>query len=238
MAKGPLAARLSDGVLEHIQAGTVAETNVVIENTGTSPWGIGVVLSYHWLDDLDNMLIWDGERTPLPPVVVPGEQISVGARVRAPVPPGRYKLAFDLVAEGVVWFSALGAPLQPAPVEVVPRRGTAQLDLPPFVEPAGDFLERAGALHAEGYAVVGGSIAWDSQLGRRAPHELAPYAVGSGRNPNFAHPLICPSVLEGVTLQRLPDIAGLPAFAAPTSDTWMYDGRLVLHIRPHSATGE
>lgn len=230
MAKGPLAARLGDWALEGVQAGTIAETTVVIENVGMSEWGSDVMLSYHWVDSLGNTLIWDGERTALPSVVSPGEQIAVQAHVRAPVPPGRYNLAFDLVAEPIIWFSELGMSLRSVLVEVAPRGGRPQLDLPPFVEASEDFWERASALHAEGYAVVSGSIAWEGHLGRRAPGALAPYAPGSGRNPSFAHPLICPSVLEGIGLQRLPDIEDLPAFAAPSFDTWMYDGRLVLHV--------
>ena len=34
--------------------------------------------------------------------------------------------------------------------------------------------------------------------------------------------------MDGVTLERLPDVAGLPAFAAPVAEPWVYDGRIVL----------
>ena len=53
-----------------------------------------------------------------------------------------------------------------------------------------------------------------------------------GRIPGFAHPLVCPSVLDGIELERLPDVAGLPAFAAPADEPWVYDGRVVLRARP------
>jgi len=33
---------------------------------------------------------------------------------------------------------------------------------------------------------------------------------------------------------RLEDIAGLPAFAAPLGEPWLYDGRVVLRARPRS----
>ena len=46
--------------------------------------------------------------------------------------------------------------------------------------------------------------------------------------PGFPAPLICPSVVDGVELERLPDIAGLPAYAAPTNEPWIYDGRITL----------
>jgi hypothetical protein len=38
-------------------------------------------------------------------------------------------------------------------------------------------------------------------------------------------------VLDGVSLERLTDVAGLPAFAAPRDEPWLYDGRIVLQVR-------
>jgi hypothetical protein len=87
------------------------------------------------------------------------------------------------------------------------------------------------AAHAEGYGVVAGAIDWVGGATRRRPHELEPYLPGGGRQPAFAAPLICPSVLGGVTLERLADVAGLPAFAAPRDEPWVYDGRIVLQVR-------
>ena len=84
------------------------------------------------------------------------------------------------------------------------------------------------AAHAEGFAVVAGAIAWE---GRRRPHALAAYEPGPGRIPGFGAPLLCPSVLPGIELDRLDDVAGLPAFAAPRSEPWVYDGRIVLRVR-------
>ena len=101
-----------------------------------------------------------------------------------------------------------------------------------WVEPTSDWQERVDAAHAEGYAVVAGSIDWLGGLTRRRPRALESYLPGSGRIPGFAHPLVCPSVLDGVDLDRLPDLAGLPAFAAPASEPWVYDGRIVLQARP------
>jgi hypothetical protein len=102
------------------------------------------------------------------------------------------------------------------------------------VEPAPDWAERVAAAHAEGYGVVAGTIEWEGGLGRRRPKALEPYAPGPGRVPGFSHPLLCPSVLEGVVLGRLEDVAGLPAFAAPVDEPWLYDGRIVLRARSRS----
>jgi hypothetical protein len=101
--------------------------------------------------------------------------------------------------------------------------------LPPNVEPAADWSERVRGAHADGYGVVGGAIDWAD--GRR-PRALAAYAPGAGRIPGFAGALICPSVLPGIELERLADVAGLPAYAAPRDEPWVYDGRAVLRVRP------
>ncbi len=226
-SKGPLAVRWGEWTLEEPHAGAVSVARVEIENVGTVPWRDDVRLAYHWLDDRDNPIVWDGERTHFP-LVAPGERVTVEAPVRAPIPPGRYRFALDLVAEFRAWFAELGSEPVSAEVEVKPRDGVPHTDLPPGVEPAADRDELVRAAHAEGYGIVAGTIDW---TGRRRPRELAPYAPGPGRIPGFSYPLICPSVLDGIVLDRLPDVAGLPAFAAPTEEPWVYDGRVVLRVR-------
>jgi hypothetical protein len=232
MTKGPLAVRWGDWTLAAPHAGAVTTAQVELENTGAVSWRDPVLLSYHWLDLRGNPIIWDGERTPLP-LVEPGERVSVEACVRAPIPPGRYRFALDLVAERRIWFSELGSESVSAEVEVLPRGDRGQAELPPWVEPSEDWRKRVDAAHAEGYAVVAGSVEWLGSLARRRPKALGPYEPGSGRIPGFAHPLVCPSVLEGVELERVADVAGLPAFAAPAAEPWVYDGRIVLRVRPH-----
>jgi hypothetical protein len=46
--------------------------------------------------------------------------------------------------------------------------------------------------------------------------------------PGFGAALLAPSVLPGIELERLGDIAGLPAYAAPRDEPWIYDGRIIL----------
>lgn len=231
MTKGPLAVRWWDWTLDEPRAGAVGLARVEFENAGTVAWRETIRLAYHWLDDRGNPIVWDGERTELP-LVAPGERVTVEARIRAPIPPGRYRFALDLVAEHRAWFSELGSELASAEVEVRPRAGTAHSDLPAWVEAHADRTERVGAAHAEGYGVVAGAIEWVGGLGHRRPRTLAPYLPGPGRIPGFPHPLLCPSVLAGIELERLPDVAGLPAFAAPAEEPWVYDGRIVLAVRP------
>jgi hypothetical protein len=228
---GPLAVRWGDWALEEAHAGTVSTAQVTLANAGTVPWRGGILLGYHWLDARDNPIVWDGERSPLP-VVAPGESVTVEARVRAPMPPGRYRLALDLVAEHRAWFSELGSATVSAEVEVAPRGGEHHAVLPDWVEPAPDWAEQVATAHAEGFGVVAGAIDWEPGLGRRRPRALAPYEPGTGgRTPGFSHPLLCPSVIDGVALEPLPDVGGLPAFAAPAEEPWLYDGRIVLRAR-------
>jgi hypothetical protein len=231
VAKGPLAVRWLDWTLDPVEAGTLRTAHVELENAGSVRWRNGIRLSYHWLDERGNPLVWDGERTELPRLA-PGERGAVEARVRAPIPPGRYRLSLDLVAELRAWFSELGGETLEAPVEVLPRRGAGRVELPAWVEPSPGWRERVEAAHAEGFAAVAGAVAWDGGMLHPRPRALDPYRPGPGRIPGFAHPLLCPSVLDGVVLERLPDLAGLPAFAAPADEPWVYDGRIVLDARP------
>jgi hypothetical protein len=65
---------------------------------------------------------------------------------------------------------------------------------------------------------------------RRARAELEPWAPGSGRNPSFGHPLLCPSVLAGVDPAWHDDVRGLPALQPP-AEPWLFDGRIVVRLR-------
>lgn len=233
MTKGPLGVAWGAWKLDEPQAGAFGLATIELENTGTVAWGETVLLAYHWLDTRDNPIVWDGYRSALPRVA-PGERVTVEARVRAPIPPGRYRFSPDLVVEHRAWVSQLGSPLATAEVEVFPRRGTPHAELPAWVSPAADWHDRVAAAHAEGYGVVAGSVEWLGGASRRRPHELEPYSSGSGRITGFSHPLLCPSVLDGITLDRLPDVAGLPAYAAPLDEPWIFDMRIVLRADPRA----
>lgn len=212
------------------QAGTRSTVRLEIENAGAARWRDGVSVAYHWLDGRGNAIVWDGLRTPAPPLD-PGERAPVDVALRAPIPPGRYRLAFDMVAEHRAWFSELGSDMLALDLDVLPRAAEARAELPEEVEPAPDWAERVRAAHAEGYAVVAGAVEWGGRLLAPRPRELAPYEPGVGRVPGFAAPLLCPSVVPGVTLERLGEAAGLPAYAAPRDEPWVYDGRIVLRVR-------
>src|SRR6185437_9305349 len=150
MSQGPLAVSWGEPPAVHPRAGTLTRVPVELENAGTAAWHSGVFVAYHWLDDRDNPIVWDGLRT-APPPLAPGERTTVEARLRAPIPPGRYRLAFDVVAEHRGWFSELGSPTLSLDLDVAARDDEAVSELPPEVEPAADYAERVRAAHAEGY---------------------------------------------------------------------------------------
>ena len=231
MAKGPLAVRWGDWKLDEPHAGAVGRVRVELENAGTVRWRDSIRLAYHWLDDRGNPIVWDGIRTPLPELE-PGGRATIDARVRGPIPPGRYRFALDVVAEYRAWFSELGSESPTLDVDVLPRNGTPRAERPTWIEVPAEAERRIADAHAEGYAVVAGAVEWIGGLGRRRPRALGPYEPGPGRVPNFPHALLCPSVLDGVELEPLGDVAGLPAFAAPAAETWLYDGRIVLRAHP------
>ena len=216
---GPLAVRWLAYELEPVQAGSPARARVALENAGLAAWD-ELKLSYHWLDPLGNAILWDGIRTDLG-VVEPGGRAEPAVALRGPIPPGRYRLAFDLVVEHRYWLAELGN--QPLELEVEVRRRDASgavAHLPETVEPAPDWHERVLAAHEEGFGAVGGSV-----------DGLAAYPAG-GRNPAFSEPLACPSLLP--PLEPNCEVAGLPAWTPEGDEPWIYDGRIVVKARRRS----
>ena len=232
---GPLVARwlAVEGVPG--QAGTLAHASVEVENAGSAPWRTrgpeeGHFLSYHWLDGRGNPIVWDGIRTPLEDAVAPGTTLRQRMAIRAPIPPGSYRLAVDIVEEHRFWLAELGVEPFERGAEVGRRDASgARHYLGEDTEPAPDWAERARTLHEEGYAAVGGAIE-----ARRAPAGLEEYApeAGSGRRPGFRHPLVCPSLLP--PLEPNDEVAGLPAYRPDEDEPWMFDGRLRITLRSRS----
>ena len=212
---GPLAVRWLGCDLEAVQAGALTGAHVVLENAGSAAWR-DLNISYHWLDDRGNPIVWDGIRHAVD--AEPGERVECDLEVRGPIPPGAYTLALDLVDEHRFWLAELGN-YTPALTVAVGRRDASGARL--FGAEAD--AEQLRAAHEEGYAAVGGSIDM-----RRLPSELAPYAPGGGRNPSFEHPLVCPSLLP--PLEPNDEVGGLPAWHPEGDEPWIYDGRIRLRL--------
>lgn len=96
-----------------LTANQVVSVPISMTNTGTVTCPQGganpVYLSYHWLNSLGQTLVWDGLRTALPNDVATDQSVSLNANLRAPSTAGSYILVWDMVQEGVTWFSGTGA---------------------------------------------------------------------------------------------------------------------------------
>ena len=253
---GPLAIRWLAYELPELRAGMRANARVRLRNDGSASWRShgksGVQLSYHWLDDRGNAIVWDGPRQPLERPVAPGEEMEADVTVRAPQPPGRYRLAFDLVEEFKFWFAEVGSTPLELDVDVAPRIDERRLAV---VVHGGDDDETAAALAAQEEPLVAEGAAATAHLvpgalpapdwSRRVldahaegfaavggsiesgDRSLRPWAPGGGRNPSFEHPLLLPSLLAGI---EPGEHDGLPAHT-PDEEPWIFDGRIRLRLR-------
>ena len=258
---GPLAVRWLAYALPELRAGTSGSARVRLENAGSATWRsrgeTGVQLSYHWLDDRGNAILWDAPRTAFARPVDPGSTTELELRLSVPQPPGSYRLAFDLVEEHRFWFAEVGStPLELA-VEVRPRIDERRLAA---VVHGGVDPRTAAALAAQDEAVVEtdavatahlvagavpapdwarrildahaeGYVAVGGSLETREK-ALRPWAPGGGRNPAFAGPLLLPSLLHGEPTEHL----GLPAYI-PGEEPWLFDGRIRLRLPPDRPRG-
>ncbi len=254
---GPLAVRWLAVGLPELRAGASATLRVRARNAGSATWRsrgeAGVQASYHWLDPLGNAIVWDGPRTALARPVAPGDEVELALDLRAPRPPGRYRLAVDLVEEFRFWFAEVGsAPLE-LDVDVRPRIDERRLAV---VVHGGADAATSAALAAQEEAVVEADAVatahlvagaepapdWSQRLldahaegfaavgGSLESRErsLRPWAPGGGRNPSFERPLLLPSLLDGLEPTQH---EGLPAYVPDGGEPWIFDGRIRLRLR-------
>jgi hypothetical protein len=252
---GPLAVRWLGYELPRFRAGAEGVVRVSLENAGTAAWRtrgtLGVQLSCHWLDDRGNPIVWDGPRVALTNAIEPGEELQATLTVRAPQPPGRYRLALDLVEELRFWFEEVGSFALALDVAVAPRIDERRLAA---VVHGGADAETAAALAAleeplvtedavaTAHLVAGAIPApdWSRRLldahaeGYAAvggsietrDRGLRAWAPGGGRNPAFTHPLLLPSLLHGI---QPGEHEGLPAYV-PDGEPALFDGRIRLRL--------
>jgi hypothetical protein len=109
-----------------ITAGATTNASVSFTNTGTLTWSAGganpVRFAYHWRNGAcpgTTTAVWDGQRTNLAGNVAQSQTVSgLNATIAAPATPGTYCLQYDLVREGITWFSTQGAAIQTQTVSV------------------------------------------------------------------------------------------------------------------------
>ncbi|MDQ2953212.1 MAG: SpoIID/LytB domain-containing protein, partial [Chloroflexota bacterium] len=107
-----------------VTIGAVVDLSVIVQNLGPRTWPAGganpVHLSYHiYGANSGSLYVWDGARGTLPSDVPANSQVSVPIRVTVPSGVGDYVLAWDLVQEGVAWFSTVNVPQKREPFAVV-----------------------------------------------------------------------------------------------------------------------
>lgn len=109
---------------------SVNQVPVSLTNEGRLTWDSTTSppfsLSYHWLTPDENVLVFDGTRTPFADAVAPGQRVAMLARLRAPNYPGTYSLIWDVVQEHRTWLSLEG---------VYPGRTTVSVEGPPVGAP-------------------------------------------------------------------------------------------------------
>ncbi len=109
-------------------AGSVSVVKLVLQNDGCRTWPAdgSVAAAYHWLGregggvrpNRQNVY-WEGRRTSFPAAVRGGETITLEVVVVAPERSGLWRLQWDLVEEGVCWFSDRAPELPPTSLVLV-----------------------------------------------------------------------------------------------------------------------
>ncbi|HUR22085.1 MAG TPA: O-antigen ligase family protein [Vicinamibacterales bacterium] len=91
------------------QPGALITVPIAVTNQGKITWSLNADppfhVSYHWVDEKTTRVVaFDGVRTPLPADIAPGTRVAISARVRFPEIAGSYRIAWDVVQEGRLWF--------------------------------------------------------------------------------------------------------------------------------------
>ncbi|HEY3218264.1 MAG TPA: SpoIID/LytB domain-containing protein [Candidatus Limnocylindria bacterium] len=107
-----------------VTIGAVIDLSVVVVNYGPRTWPAGgpnpVHLSYHIFGaNTGTTYVWDGGRGVLPTDVPPSSQATVKITVAVPPSVGDYVLSWDMVQEGVAWFSQVNVVTKREPFTVV-----------------------------------------------------------------------------------------------------------------------
>ena len=134
-----------------LQMGEELTVPIAVGNAGTTVWNPDRVhASYHWLwlvprewlSRSRNVPYQDGIRTEFAAPVAPGESLEMDGRLLAPSFPGVYWLQWDMVEEGVTWFSQVSPRQRRTLVLVLPTTNPLTLfaPLPLLVALAGLYL--------------------------------------------------------------------------------------------------
>jgi len=112
-------------VPSRVKAGADFPVSLTLRNEGDIAWYRNSSRSHivkvgAWIaNSQGNVLGGEPQRITLPRDVAPGEEITVEAKVPAPLEKGAYLLHFDLVKEFCFWFREKGSPVPAAPFDVI-----------------------------------------------------------------------------------------------------------------------
>ena len=103
--------------------GAEIRATVTVENRGKTTWVAKgesghVRLGIQLLDSEGRVVSRDFARADLSEDVPPGASKTLTATFPAPAQPGRFRLKFDMVAEGVTWFEPTGSPVESRALDV------------------------------------------------------------------------------------------------------------------------
>jgi SpoIID/LytB domain protein len=106
-----------------VTIGAQINLQTTVVNYGPRAWSASgpnkVSLSYHIITPSGDTVVWDGARGALPSDVPPFSQATIPITVSVPQGVGDYVLAWDMVLEGVAWFSSTGVVMKREPFTVV-----------------------------------------------------------------------------------------------------------------------
>jgi hypothetical protein len=108
-----------------VSPGQGIDITLQIHNAGDTRWIAGpagvrghVCVGVVICDDAGEVLVRDHERFELPKDMNPVERTELSFTCHAPGTPGKYRLRFDLVDEGISWFESFGVRTVDLPVDV------------------------------------------------------------------------------------------------------------------------
>lgn len=173
------------------QPGETLSVTVRLTNSGLSTWQAAgsqpYHLSYHVLSAADEHIVaYGGLRTSLPTDVPPQATLAVTAQIMSPSELGDYQIAWDMIQEGVTWFSRKGQPpaltslnVSGAPIASAPLPTSDMLEENAAVSQSRFALWQAALRTALDYPLLG--------VGLRNFHLYFPQAAGLDQEVFHAH---------------------------------------------------
>ncbi|MCQ3980339.1 MAG: hypothetical protein DPW09_43560, partial [Anaerolineae bacterium] len=124
-----------------VQAGQTLNLSVAVQNVGSLTWtrsgATPFQLGFQWYNTSGQMVAFPPQldfHSPLPADVPPDGGVLIQARLRTPDAPGVYQLRWDMIHEGVTWFTTQGDQgLLVSPVSVTTQ--PVQITPPPVSAP-------------------------------------------------------------------------------------------------------